>query len=375
MQLHFALVFGALASIGIAYTLFAAWVVARLPDEPAAPVRAEPVSLLKPLYGREPRLADNLQSFLDQDWNAPIQMVAGFQRLNDPGIAIVKDLDAPIDLVVDPESHGANAKISNLINMLPRAKHDLLVVSDSDMAVPPGYLHALAGALAEPGVGAVSCLYRGRGDRGDWSRVAAAGISYHFLPSVLVGLKLGLASPCMGSTIAMRRSTLEAIGGFRRFADDLADDYAVGDAVRAFGFRVAIPSMVLTHGCTERDFEELWRQELRWAATILRIDPAGALGSLVTYPVVWGIVTALFSPVSGLILLALALASRLWLKTRVDARVGVSTAPAWLLPLRDTLSFLVFLRAFFVRSVDWRGAKLTMASRGRIAAAPEYDFR
>jgi ceramide glucosyltransferase len=375
VQLVFALMFGALAVIGIGYTLFAAWVVTRLSAAPAEPVAAEPVTLLKPLYGREPRLADNLASFLDQDWTAPIQMVAGFQRLNDPAIATVKDLDAPIDLVIDSESHGANAKIGNLLNMVPRAKHDLLVISDSDMAVPRDYLRGIAAAMGEPGVGAVSCLYCGRGDRGDWSRIAAAQISYQFLPSVLVGVRLGLASPCMGSTIAIRRSVLEAIGGLKRFADDLADDYAIGEAVRAFGYRVAIPPMVLTHGCIERDFEEVWRHELRWAATILRIDTLGAIGSIVTYPVVWAVITMLFTPLTGLIVLALALAARLFLKTRVDALVGASSAPAWVLPLRDTLSFLVFLRAFFVRSVDWRGARLTMRSKGRIAAAPEYQFR
>jgi ceramide glucosyltransferase len=364
----FAWAFGLLAVVGIAYTLFGAIVVARFAGRPAVFGPAEPVSLLKPLHGAEPRLAENLSTFLDQDWQAPIQMVAGVQRGDDPARDIIAGLVRPeIDLRLDATPHGGNAKVANLINMAPAARHDLIVLSDSDMAAPRDYLSQLAGALGQPGVGAATCVYRGRGDAGPWSALAAAGISYHFLPQLLIGLALGLARPGMGSTIALRRSTLESVGGFAPFADSLADDYELCEAVRGLGLRVAVPPLLLVHGCTERSLGEIWRHERRWAATILRINPGGQIGTIVTYPVPMALLALPFSPYTGLVLLIAAVGARWWLKGRVDRLAGADSAPGWLLPLRDILSFLVFLSAFFARSVDWRGRRLTMGSKGRIA--------
>ncbi len=363
-----------LATAGIGSTVHAAIVVARLRRQPAPLGIAEPVTLLKPLYGAEPRLADNLASFLDQDWDAPIQMVAGVQRADDPALASVpaaRTAMRDVTIVRDAAIHGANAKVVNLINMLPAAEHDLLVLSDSDMAVPCHYLAAIGGALREPGVGAVTCLYRGRGDAGRWSVMAAAAISYHFLPSVILGLRLDLANPCMGSTIALRRDTLAAIGGFAALRDTLADDYAIGAGVRALGRRVAVPPLILTHGCAEDGFAALWRHERRWAATVRLIDPLGHLGSLVTYPFPIALLLTIIAPMAGLGLLAVSLLSRLYLKRSVDRATGAVSAPAWMLPIRDCLSLAVFVASFATRSIDWRGQALRMVGGGRIATDTE----
>ena len=122
------------------------------------------------------------------------------------------------------------------------ARHSLIVVSDSDVAVGPNYLRTLAAALAEPGVGAVTCLYRGLPSGGFWSRLAAMAADDHFLPSTLLGLALRLARPCAGATIALTRETLTRIGGFETVANQLADDYAIGKAVRQAGLRVVLPA-------------------------------------------------------------------------------------------------------------------------------------
>jgi ceramide glucosyltransferase len=368
----------ALAGAAVAYTLLAAWAAAGF-GRGAAPIGPpEPVSLLKPLHGAEPRLRDNLLTFLKQDWDAPIEMVAGVQRADDPAIAVVESLPGAIVLVRDATRHGGNAKVSNLVNMAPSASHDLVVLSDSDMAVPRDYLARLAGALGEPGVGAATCLYRGRGDAGRWSVLAAAGISYHFLPQLLVGLKLGLARPGMGSTIALRAGTLAEVSGFMPFVDALADDYALGEAVRAQGLRVVVPAMMLTHGCDEPSLGAVWHHELRWAATILRINPGGQIGTILTYPVPLALIAMTAAPHAGAALLALAILARLLLWRVVDAtarRLGGGaerTASAWLLPWRDGLSFAVFVAAFFARSVDWRGARLKMEPSGRVSAPKEF---
>lgn len=360
---------GLLAAAGIGFMLHSAFSLRRLFKAPAPLGPAEPVSLLKPLHGAEPRLRENLQSFLDQAWAAPIQLVAGVQRPDDPAAGIARSL--PVALVVDATAHGANAKVSNLINMAPAARHDLIVLSDSDMAVSPHYLATLAGALAQPGVGAVSCLYRGRGDAGGWSRFAAAMLSYQFLPAVGLGLHLGLAQPCMGSTIALRRATLDSIGGFARFADLLADDYAIGEAIRAEGLRVAVPPLLTVHACDETSLAAIWRHEVRWAATVRLIDPAGFAGMTALHPLPAALLLTLIAPLPGLALVVAAIGARLVLKRVVDRIAGASTAPAWMLPARDLLSFAVHCRAFTVRSVDWRGRSLRMAESGRVTAGPE----
>ncbi len=164
----------------------------------------------------------------------------------------------------------------------------MIVLADSDMLVGRDYLDRVVAALERPGVGAVTCLYRGIAVPGIWSRLATQWIDFHFLPSVVVGMALGLAKPCFGSTIALRRDTLERIGGFMAFKDRLADDYAIGEAVRGLGLSVAVPrDLVLGHTCTAASFGALLRQELRWSRTIRSLDPAGFVGSAVTHPIAW----------------------------------------------------------------------------------------
>lgn len=372
MTFVLAILFALLAAAGIAYTLSAAWLIARVRPAPAR-VEPAPVTLLKPLHGPEPRLREKLLSFLDQDYGAPVQMICGVADPNDPAASVTRALASeghPIELVANPARHGRNAKVSNLVNMVPHARHDLLILSDSDMKVGRDYLAGITAVLAGPGVGAVTCLYAGHGDTGFWSRIAAAGISWQFLPSVLVGLALGRAQPCMGSTIALRRTTLERIGGFEAFADLLADDHAIGVAVRRLGLKVTIPPMILTHGCSERSLGALAAHELRWNATVRLLDGTGYAGSLVTYPLPLALVATAFHPAFWPIA-ALALAARLLLAWAADRRIGRRTAPLWTLPLRDLISFALFLTAFFNRSVDWRGAKLVVDRKGRIAAAAE----
>jgi len=235
--------------------------------------RSEDVTILKPLHGAEAELATNLESFCAQDYSGQIELVCGVQNPDDPAALFVQNLRARfpernISLARGSNAAARNPKIANVINMLPLAHHDVFILSDSDIHVEPDYVQGVVAALQQPQVGLVTCLYRGRAVGGFWSRMAAAAVDQHFLPSVLVGLKFGLARPCFGSTIALRKSTLERIGGFETFADTLADDYAMGDAVRRLGQKVAIPPFTVGHTSADSSFSELITHELRWARTI-----------------------------------------------------------------------------------------------------------
>jgi len=355
-------------ALGIAYTLAAAMLTKR-PDDapPSLGPHAPSITILKPLHGAEPRLADNLATFMTQDYAGPVQMICGVAHSRDPAIAAAHAAGA--ELVVDPRRYGSNAKVSNLVNMSAAIRGEIVVLSDSDIAVAPDYLVRVVTALGEPAVGAVTCLYAGRGDAGFWSRLAAAGIGWQFLPSVLVGLATGRARPCMGSTIAMRRDTLDAIGGFARFADRLADDHAIGEAVRALGLAIAVPRMIVTHGCDEASLAALFRHELRWAVTVRGLDPAGHLGSAITHPFPLALIALVCGAPGGWTVTVAAFAARLLLAWRSDAAAARRSAPLALLPLRDLISFSVFLASVVARRVEWRGSRLDVARGDRIAEA------
>jgi ceramide glucosyltransferase len=367
-------VFGAAALSGAGYAVACIFVVrqfskAKIPA--GAPV---PLTVLKPLYGAEPQLAENLATFCRQDYPAPVQLVLGMPRTDDGAFGIAQGVklqnpDQDIAIVAIATRHGANPKISNLLNMLPAAEHDLLVISDSDIAVPPNYLSAIAAAAQMPEAGVVTCCYTGRPVvAGLWPRLSAMGINQHFLPDVLFALRHGFASPCFGSTIALKRSVLDEIGGLQAFADRLADDYEIGRAVRSRGYRLAVPPLIVSHSCAEITLQQLFRHELRWARTIRLVNPSGFAGSLVTHAIplsLIGCALLAFAPLS-LGILAFAIAARAWLAVHINARFGTGD-PIWLVPARDLLSFVIFIAALFAGRVDWRGARFQVSSAGAIA--------
>jgi ceramide glucosyltransferase len=341
-------------------------------EPPARPVA---VTVLKPLYGDEPGLEAALATFLAQDYPGEVQIILGLREAADPARAVAERLcaahpDRDICLVVDPRSHGANGKVSNLINMAARARHPVLVLSDSDISVPSDYLTQVVQAVGGRSVGAVTCPYYGAPKAPRfWSLLAAMGQTYQFLPSVVLGSSIGLARPCMGSTIALRRDVLQEIGGFEAFADRLADDYAIGAAVRAAGYRTVVAPVLVAHGCAEASLRELLAHEQRWARTIRGVDPAGFLGSGITHAFVlalFGFILLRGAP-AALAVLVIATICRLWMLRQVAKVTAVANEPWWLFPVRDILSFVVFVSSFFVSVVDWRGARYRVDQSGDLS--------
>ncbi len=375
------------ALVGSVYALFAIWAARSFVRRPHPVLLADcpPVTILKPLHGAEPNLHANLTSFCRQDYPAPVQVVFGLSYPADPAAAVVRRLiadfpDRDLDLVIDARRHGANAKVSSLINMQSAARHETIVIADSDIVVAPDYLTNVAANLGQPGVGLVTCLYRGVGATGLWSQLAAAGIDYQFLPNVLVGLKLGLATPCFGSTIALTKTTLTKLGGLQSVADQLADDYELGMAARRAGFDVAIAPFIVTHACAERSLRELLLHDLRWARTIRAVDPFGFAGLAVTYAIplaLIGFLSGRLTPAA--LIVAVALACRFALQAELHRLFHLGTgwtiswADFWLGPIRDVLSFIVFVASFFGRGVEWRGRRYGVRADSTLARYGEAE--
>jgi ceramide glucosyltransferase len=372
--------FLALGFIGAGYALFASRQVKRhlsRPHQRFNPARQPSVTILKPLHGAELGLYANLESFCLQDYSGRVQIVCGVHDIGDQAVRVVRDLQRAypaidISLVVDNRLHGENRKVCNLVNMQASIRGEVVVLSDSDIRVGRTYLAEVVAPLADPAIGFVTCLYTGAATGSLWSRLSAMGINYQFLPNVLAGLRLGMAHPCFGATVALRRHVLEEVGGFSILADQLADDYDLGRAVRDAGYRGHVAARAVVHACDERGGSELWSHETRWSRTIRLIDPFGFGGSAVTYALPWAIIGCIlaFSPAAIIGLLAVAWA-RLHLAHVVDRATHTRAAPLYLLPLRDLFSFAVFLSAFSGRSVSWRGRRYRVGADGALVPAQE----
>jgi ceramide glucosyltransferase len=374
------------AGLGIGYTLSAGVMVRRFFSRgEALATDYPPVTLIKPLHGHELALLENLASFCEQDYPAPVQYIFGVHDHADPALEAIARLrerhpEADITVVVDARLYGPNRKMSNILNMMPFATFDTLVFADSDVGVEPTYLRRVVSELQAPGVGLVTCVYRGLPDPGFWPRLSAKGTNYHFLPGVVIGLALGLARPCFGQTIAMQRSTLERIGGFNAFTHHLAEDHAIGEAVRRLGLKVAVPAFTITHACVETTPLALVSHELRWARTIRTIDPVGHFGSALTHPFALAVLGRLLcgGSVWTWAFVLGALVARLSLKVQVDRTLRQPLQDLWLMPLWDVLFFAIFLVSFVSRRVTWRGAHFQVRDDGLMTAVsrpgmPERD--
>jgi ceramide glucosyltransferase len=281
-----------------------------------------------------------------------------------------------VQIVIDSALHGPNRKVSNLINMLPLAKHEVLVISDSDLHLPVNYLDSLSAELEKPGTGLVTSLYIGlpSGPGGWAAALGATQISHYFLPGVLMSRAMG-REDCLGSTAMFRRGTLERVGGFQGLVHLLAEDNVLGQRVRELGLSVSLAGIVPAATVPEPSFGPLWRHEMRWARTIRELAPLSLCASTMQYPLFWAILAvalsggapwtiALFAVGWGVRAACAAGIDRA-LKLRVG-RAAVAT-PAWLLPLRDMVSVAQIAACFWVDEVTWRGHKLGASG---VASAP-----
>lgn len=361
----------ALAAAVATYTVLAAYAArTRLKAYPVDLSAAPAVTVLKPLCGAEHELYECLRSFCEQDYPC-FQIVFGVCDSDDPAIGVVSRLmrefpDIDMALAVDRRQHGSSRKVSNLINMMPFARHELLVLSDSDVRVGRDYLARVAAPLADPGVGIVTCSYAGRPRKGFWSLLGSLFIDDWFTPSVRVAAMFGSRAFAFGATIAIRRQVLRRIGGFASIANQLADDYRLGEMTRALGLRTVLSDVVVETCVDEPTLSELVRHELRWLRTIRIVRPAGYGLSFVTFGVPVGAAGCILADCAlpAVTLLAVTALARIVLHLRVRGANFPRSHQLLVLPLRDLLSLALWVWGFATRRVQWRDDSFRVARDG-----------
>ncbi len=336
---------------------------------PLPPTQLPPVSILKPLRGVDPEIWESFCSHCEQAY-PNFQLIFGVSDPADPAIEVVRKLQAkyqnlPIELIVCDRVLGANIKVSNLAQMLPAARHELLVVNDSDIRVPPDYLRKVIATLADSSVGLVTCLYRGVASPTAGptlgSRLEALGISSDFVPGVLSarflerGLHFGL-----GSTLAFRRRDLEAIGGFEALLDFLADDYELGRRIASTGKRVKLSAATVVTFLPAYTLRQFFRHQLRWSRTIRDARRWGYAGLIFTFGLPWALLTLLAARGAPWAWSLLVMTFAVRIAVGFVAAIVVLNDDQFfpyilLLPLRDLIAPFVWAASFMGNRIHWRG--------------------
>jgi ceramide glucosyltransferase len=336
------------------------------------------ISILKSLKGLDPRMLDAFRSHCRQDYAGEHELLFGISSLEDPARAAVRELqmelpEHSIRLIECPKRLGSNGKVSTLAQMAPQARHEFLLVNDSDITVSPHYLTRVMAQFApaeesssdqkpKP-VGLVTALYRGRAHGTPWSLLETLTIATDFMPSVLVARMLeGELRYGLGSTLAVSREALGKIGGFEAIVDQLADDYELGERIHKAGYRIALSADVVETSVPPYDWGGFCDHQLRWLRTVRDARPGGYAGLIFTQGLSLALLNVMASGVSlmSLWLLALSFFLRISLAMTVGAEVlgDHQVLPSlWLLPMRDLISTGFWIGGFVSNAVVWRGER------------------
>ncbi|HEY6305648.1 MAG TPA: bacteriohopanetetrol glucosamine biosynthesis glycosyltransferase HpnI [Candidatus Angelobacter sp.] len=331
-------------------------------------------SVLKPLCGRDEGLEDNLRSFFDQDY-PDFEVVLAVHDEDDPATAVAGQVMSEYAgkvssrLIVTGDSPIPNAKAYSLNRLVREARHELLVMGDSDIRVRPDLLARLAREFGDPGVGLITCPYRAVGGHTLWSRLEALGMNTELLGGVLVARLLEGMKFALGCTLAVRRTVLEEMDGFAYLQEFLAEDFVIGRTAASLGHEVVLSSSIIEHHIGSQDMSSNLSHRLRWARSTRRSRPVGYWGQIFTYPLPLALLLlwATHGAAWPVAVLALALRAGAAVATSVFVvRDPLFRKQCWLLPLQDMLGFVVWLGGFLGDTVVWRDRKCTVLRDGRL---------
>lgn len=337
-----------------------------------------PVSILKPLRGVDPLMYESFRSHCHQDY-PEYELIFGVSEPDDPAVEAVHKLmqefpKCPIQLVLCPQVLGNNRKVSNLVQMLPRARYQHILINDSDIYVEPDYLKRVMARFSAPKVGMVTCPYRGIAANTLGSKLESLGISTEFIPGVLTARQIeGGIHFALGSTLAMSRPALDAIGGLEPLVDYLADDFELGYRISNAGFNVVLADTVVETHLPAYSFRQFFDHQMRWARSTRDSRRMGYIGLLFTFALPWAIISVVLSAGAWWSWTVLAAAAVFRVAVALQVGLGVVHDRAvlrhlWLLPLRDLVAFWVWFASFADHTVHWRG-DIFVLEKGKIRPA------
>ena len=332
-----------------------------------------PLSVLTPLEGMEEGLARNLRSSFDQHY-PQFELLFAVRRANDPALGVVRELmqefpNVPAGIIITGEPPYPNAKVFSLRMMQAAARYDLLVMKDSDVRSGPGMLNVVAAEFQDAGLGVATCPYRAVAGPSFWSRLEAIGMNTDFTAGILVARMLEGMKFAVGPTIVARRRVLQAIGGFDRLKDYLAEDFVMGKFASDAGHGVILSSYVIEHHIGSADLRNTAAHRLRWTRSTRRSRPLGYVGQLFTMPLPLALLVCAVNQAWWPVLL-LTLVVRLLAAYTVSARVLHAEINWLLLPIEDVNAFCFWLAGFFGNTIVWRGRRYRLYSDGRFELLP-----
>ena len=336
-----------------------------------------PISVLKPLYGQDEGLEENLRSFFVQDY-PDYEVLLGAHREDDPAAIlaakIISEYSGKVKsrLIITGESPIPNGKAFSLNRLVREARHNLLVMSDSDIRVKPCLLSHLAQEFQDEHVGLITCPYRAVPGDSLWSRLEAVGMNTELLGGVLVARMMEGMRFALGCTLAVRRSVLDDMGGFSYLQDFLAEDFVIGQRAAELGHGVLLSSCVIEHRIGSQSMVANFGHRIRWARSTRRSRPAGYWGQIFTYPLPWALLLwATYHAAWPVIPITLALRGVAAAATaHFVLHDPVTRRQWWLLPLQDVLGFLVWISGFAGATIIWRDRKCTVLRDGRLHVNP-----
>jgi ceramide glucosyltransferase len=330
-----------------------------------------PVSILKPLSGDDLGLEENLSSFFEQDY-PDFEVLFAVRRADDPAVAVAERIRArhagrSSRLIVTGEPPYPNAKVFSLDRMLAAARHDLVVMADSDVRVTPDFLSTVAAEFQGECTGLITCPYRAVPGASFWSTLEAVSLNTEFLSGVLVACWLDGMRFALGPTIAARREVLTRIGGFDTLQEYLAEDFVMGKLAAEAGWGVILSSYAIEHRIGSQPLGANLRHRLRWNRSTRRSRPWGYLGQIFTNPLPLALllmaVQPSFWPVAAVTVVFRTAAA--WATAGRVLRDPLTRRLWWLVPVADVASFLLWLAAFFGNTIVWRGRKYLLLKDGR----------
>ncbi len=329
---------------------------------------APPLSILKPVHGRDPRFYDAIRSHAAQAY-PDFELLFGLSNPDDPAIADIERLRREFPArrieIVLVKTDAPNAKVGVLAELALHARHECLLVNDSDIVVEPGYFQTVVAPLRDSRIGLVTCLYRAHSE--SWaSHFEALGIATEFAPSVLVARLLGQAEFALGSTMVFRVDALERIGGFQMIAKYVADDYQLGFHIRQLGYRIEFAPVVVETNLGAASWGDTWRHQLRWSRTIRVSRPGGYYGYAVTHATLWALLAfAAHQWWAGAAALGIRMIAGVLAGAAILHDRGVLRR-FWLIPVRDLFGFAVWAAGAFGNRVQWRDRSLLLGPGGVI---------